>query len=169
MTKVAVYGFGKVGKPLVDALTKIEGVEVKYVVTRTPNLVGTNQETVFTTEVDIPILDSDIEVIFECMTDENVAEYVINQSLEKLKTVISCSKRLWGSRGQDIKGNPELVLLNSLACNQDGVTDYPEINITLSNLHELDPTELYKFRGCDGACAASVMVQDFVKYTTQKK
>jgi hypothetical protein len=163
MIKVAVYGFGKVGRPLVGALTKIEGVEVKYVVTKTLNLFESNEKTSFITEVDTPILDSEVDVIFECITDENVAEYIINKSLEELKTVISCNKRLWSSRGQNIKGNPESVLLNSLACNQDGLTDYPEINITLANVHELDPTDLYKFRGCDGRCAASVMVQDFME------
>jgi hypothetical protein len=162
MTKVAVYGFGKVGRHLVEALTKAEGVQVKYVVTKTQRLTQINEKTIMTTEVDIPILDPEVEFIFECITDDSVAEYVVNRSLDKLKTVISCNKSMWHSRWQNIKGSPELVLLNSLACNEEGRTAYPDINITLSNVHELNPDDLYKFRGCDGRCAASVMVQDFI-------
>jgi hypothetical protein len=162
MTKVAVYGFGKVGRHVVKDLAEVEGVQVKYVVTKTPNFTKIDEKTIMTTEVDIPILDPEVEFIFECITDDTVAEYVINKSLDRLKTVISCSKSLWDRNWQNIKGPPELVILNSLACNQDGRTDYPDINITLSNLPELDPKDLYKFRGCDGRCAASVMVQDFI-------
>jgi hypothetical protein len=162
MTKVAVYGFGKVGSHVVRSLRGIKDVEVKYVVTKTLSLAELDKKTIMTTEVDLAILDPEVEFVFECITDETVAEYVVNKSLDQLKTVISCNKNLWYSRWQNIKGPPELVLLNSLACNQDGRTEYPGINITLANVHKIDPGELYKFRGCDGRCAASVMVQDFI-------
>ena len=162
MTKVAVYGFGKVGRHVVRELKEVAGVQIKYVVTKTLNLTEIDEKTVMTTEIDLPILDPEVEFVFECITDDAVAEYVVNKSLDKLKTVISCNKSLWYNNWQNIKGPPELVLLNSLACNQDGLSEYPGINITLSNVHELDPGDLYKFRGCDGRCAASVMVQDFI-------
>jgi hypothetical protein len=162
MTKVAVYGFGRVGSHVVRKLRKVDGVQIKYIVTKSINLTEIDEKTMMITEVDIPILDPEVEFVFECITDDAVAEYVVNKSLDKLKTVISCNKSLWYNNWQNIKGSPELVLLNSLACNQNGRTEYPDINITLANVHELDPGDLYKFRGCDGSCAASVMVQDFI-------
>jgi hypothetical protein len=162
MIKVAVYGFGKVGRHVVRGLKKVDGVEIKYVVTKTPRLSEIDKNTIMTTEVDLPILDQEVDFIFECITDDTVAEYIVNKSLDSLKTVISCNKSLWYNNWQNIKGPPELVLLNSLACNQNGRTDYPDINITLANVNELDPGDLYRFRGCDGGCAASVMVQDFI-------
>lgn len=168
MTKVAVYGFGKVGRHVVRGLKEVDGVEIKYVVTRTPRLAEIDENIIMTTEVDLPILDQEVDFIFECITDDTVAEYIVNKSLDKLKTVISCNKSLWYNNWRNIKGSPELVLLNSLACNQDGLSEYPDINITLSNVHELDPGDLYKFRGCDGRCAASVMVQDFVNALSKR-
>jgi len=161
MIKVAVYGFGNVGRHVVSGLTSISGVEIAYVVTKTPKAPLEQSEINFVTDIDIPLNNEDVTFIFECIDDKIAAEHIARKSLKKSKTLISCNKKLWSSVSRDFDSNLDLAILNSLGCNDRGSSAYPDVHITLSNINNLDQNDLYKFRGCDGKCAASVMIKDF--------
>lgn len=159
MIKVAVYGYGNVGRYVVDSLLNLDSVDIAYVVTRTPR---SDLSINFITDINVPLIDKSIDVILECISDIDVAEYVAKKSFANNKTLISCNKRLWSQRWMRFGSSDGVALLNSLACNSEGTTAYPEIDITLTNLRELDQNDLYSFRGCDGRCAAYVMVHDLI-------
>ena len=165
MINVAVYGYGQVGKPLVEQLLKIKDVRVLYIVTKSVASKSPHANISFITDHQVPLNDKKIDFIFECISDYVSAETIAQKALKESKVLISCNKKLWAMRSRYFKVNLELALLNSLACNSFGKTDYPEINISLSNIWEIDPEELYRFRGCTGECAAKVMIKDFLNYS----
>ena len=160
---IAIYGFGQVGKSLYNKLARNGGSKLKYIVTKNPREID---RTIFTTDLYRPIFDEEVHTIFECISDPESAYLVIIEAIKHNKNIISCSKEVWAKRSKDIIDHTHSysgkILLNSLACDQTGHSAYPD-KIGIENILEIDPKDLYRFRGCGSNEAAIGMLNDFIE------
>lgn len=90
MNKVAIFGYGTVGKGVYDYLKKVKDTKVKKIFGRENkrNELGSLLETNYKKI----ILDKEIKTIFECLGKDNLSYKVIKESLENGKHVISSNK-----------------------------------------------------------------------------
>jgi homoserine dehydrogenase len=97
--KIGLFGFGTVGKGVYELLSKYYNLpaEISKVCVKRVDLERVNHSLYFTNDPSELLLDEDLDIIIEVISDADAAKEIIHRALASDKSVISANKKMIGS------------------------------------------------------------------------
>lgn len=136
--KIGLLGYGTVGKG-VEVLAKKNNMELSYILVRNKEKILKDN---MTDDINV-ILNSDVDVVVECLTGIEPAYTYVSKALASGKSVVSANKKMLVNHFKelnDLANKNNLSLLYSAACG-GGIPWLPN----LSNVSGID--EIISFKG----------------------
>jgi len=119
---IGLFGFGVVGEGIYRVLQQTPSLKatIKKVCIKNPGKKRNAPAELFTTDKDVLLNDSEINVIVEVIDDSNAAFHIVSTALKGGKDVVSSSKKMIAENLPELLGLQELtgrsLLYESAAC-----------------------------------------------------
>ena len=153
MINIAILGYGQVSKIFIEKIKKNLDVNIEFILTKNLH----KEKLPFIQDHNL-ILNSNIDVIIEAITDVELAKKILIES--KVKYYITCNKPLIYSIRNKINFN-KTVYLSSIVC---GIKNNNQFTIPLTdkNIFNYSDSDLFCFRSGGALEAAEDMYKDFL-------
>jgi homoserine dehydrogenase len=149
--KITLYGYGNVGRPLVEMIKSNPNINLVRIKTKTDDKI---------------LEDTESNIIIEAINNVNEAKDILKQSMLNNKDVITCNKELIYLYRKELfeiaNQTKKTIYLNSIIA---GATDeeFKEA-LTNKNFEEYIYLNPFDFRGADGEKTAQFIYEDIKRY-----
>ena len=149
--KIALYGYGNVGKPLVEIIKSNPNIKIVRIKTKTDDKV---------------LEDLEPNLIIEAINNVNEAKNILKESMLNNKDVITCNKELIYLYRKELfeiaNQNKKTIYLNSIVAGSKPLEFKESLtNKNFENYMHLNP---FDFRGAGGLETAKAIYQDILRY-----
>ena len=149
--KITIYGYGRVGKPLVDMIKSDPNMKIVRIKTKTNDKI-------------LEDLDSDITI--EAINNVNEAKDILKESMLNNQDVITCNKELIYLYREELfdiaNKTKKTIYLNSIIAGHSS-SEFKE-SLTHTNFESYIYLEPFKFRGAGGIETAKAIYEDILRY-----
>ena len=149
--KITLYGYGRVGKPLVEMIKSNPTMKIVRIKTKNNDKI---------------LEDSKSDITIEAIDNVNEAKNILKQSMLSNQDVITCNKELIYLYREELfniaNQNKKTIYLNSIVAGASPL-EFKE-NLTHINFESYIHLNPFEFRGAGGIETAKAIYEDILRY-----
>lgn len=150
--KITLYGYGEVGKPLVEMIKSNPNIKLVRIKTKS---------------LDKILEDTESDITIEAINDIDAAKSILTNAMISNQNVITCNKELIYRHRKELfsiaNETKKTIFLNSIVAGSKPLEFKESLtNINFESYMHLNP---FDFRGAGGKETAKAIYQDILRYT----